>query len=64
MKGLGYDVYEIEKPEQIDLKIQELKEKSFNTVVLTSELASFSQDILKKYKNDNNFNIIILPTKT
>ncbi len=63
-KALGYDVYEIEKPEQLDLKIQELKEKRFNTIVLTSELAGFSQDLIKKYKNDNNFNIIITPTKT
>ncbi len=63
MKGLGFDVYEIQKPEQVDEKIQELKTKEYNTVIITSELASFSQDIIRKYKNDNTFNIIITPSK-
>ena len=63
MKGLGFDVYEIQKPEQVDQKIQELKIKEYNAVIITSELASFSQDIIRKYRNDNKFNIIITPSK-
>ena len=49
-KLLGMKVEEIQEPEEIDA-----------TIVIPKELASFSQDIINKYKYDNKLNIIITP---
>ncbi len=62
-KGLGMDVYDIEDLEQTDKKIKELVEQKYNTIVLSNEVASFSEDIIKKYNRTNNINIIIAPGK-
>ena len=58
-KGFGFDIYELESPENIDKEIEYLKEKKYTTIVISNELASFSDDLLAKYKNDTNINIII-----
>ena len=63
VKGLGFDVYEIETPDEVDLKIKELKENKYTTIILSSDLASFSEDLISKYKGDNDISIIITPTK-
>lgn len=60
-KGLGFDIYELDKPENIDKEIERLKEKNYTTIIITNELASFSDNLLAKYKNDNKLNIIITP---
>ena len=60
----GINVEEIKEPEQIDEKIEELKRKEYTTIVISDELASFSENIINKYKYDNNLNIIITPSKT
>ena len=60
-KGFGFDIYELESPENIDKEIEYLKEKKYTTIVISNELASFSDDLLAKYKNDTNINIIIAP---
>lgn len=59
----GMNVEEIKEPEQIDEKIEELKKQKYTTVVIPNELASFSEDIISKYKYDNSLNIIIMPSK-
>ncbi len=59
---LGMNVEEIKEPEQIDEKIEELKEQRYTTIVIPNELASFSEDIINKYKYDNSLNIIIIPS--
>ena len=59
----GMDIEEIKEPEQIDQKIEELKQANYTTVVIQNELASFSENIVSKYKYEKNFNIIIMPTK-
>ena len=51
------------KTEEIDNKIQELKEQKYTTIIIPSELASFSEKIYNEYKNDPKINIIITPTK-
>ena len=58
----SYTLFEKE-PEQIDEKIEELKKQKYTTVVIPNELASFSEDIISKYKYDNSLNIIITPYK-
>ena len=60
---LGMNIEEITKPEEIDNKIEELKKQKYTTIVIPNELASFSQNIISKYKYNSTLNIIIVPTK-
>ncbi len=62
-KIFGINVEEIKEPEQIDEKIEELKRKEYTTIVISDELASFSEKIVNKYKYDNSIKLIITPTK-
>ena len=57
------NVEEIKEPEQIDETIEELKKQKYTTVIIPNELASFSENIINKYKYDNSLNIIIMPSK-
>lgn len=61
-KNLGMDVYEIDDLEKTDEKIRELVEQKYNTIVLSNEVASFSEDIIRKYGKAENINIIIAPS--
>lgn len=60
-KILGMKVEEIKEPEEIDNKIQELKNNKYNTIIIPNELASFSEK-MDKYKYDDTINIIITPS--
>lgn len=60
-KILGMKVKEIQEPEEIDITIKKLKEEKYTTIIIPNELASFSQDIINKYKYDQTLNIIITP---
>lgn len=62
-KGLGMDVYEIEDLDKTDEKIKELVEQKYNTIVISNEIANFSEDIIKKYNRTTDVNIIIAPKK-
>ena len=62
-EALGMNVYKIHNPEDIDDKMKELIRDNYTTIVLSNEIASFSEDIIKKYKNKNSINIIISPYK-
>ena len=59
-KILGINIEQIREPEQIDEKIEELKEQKYTTIVISDELASFSEKIISKYKYDNSLNIVII----
>lgn len=60
---LGFDVFKLEDPELADKKIKELIDKRYDTIILTNELAGFSEDIIKKYSKDRNISIIIAQDK-
>lgn len=60
---LGMDVYRIESPEEVDSKMQELVNDNYKTIVLSNEVAGFSEDIIKKYQNNKDINIIISPRR-
>lgn len=62
-KGLGFNVIELEENEEVDNKIKELIENNYNSIILSSEVAGFSEDIIKKYNTDKNINIYIAPSK-
>lgn len=56
---LGMNVYKLENPEEVDNKIKELINEDCKTIILSNEMAGFSEDIIKKYKNNIGINIII-----
>lgn len=58
-EALGFDVLKLTDPEQTDEKIKELIKQDCRMVILSNEIAGFSQDIIKKYNTDKNVNIII-----
>lgn len=56
---LGFNVVEIDRFEKVDKQIESLVRKKYDTIVITNELAGFSEDIIKKYSKDKNIKIII-----
>ena len=63
VKGLGFDVFEIDKPEEIDNKIDELEKQKYTTIFIPNNLAVFSEQLYDKYKYNDKLNIILTPTK-
>lgn len=63
-KGLGFDIYDLEDLDEVDNKILNLISEECNTIILTNEVAGFSEDIIKKYKNNKDINIIITRDKS
>ena len=62
-KGLGFEVIELEDLEQTDTEIKNLIRNQYDTIVVTTQVAGFSEDIFKKYKNNENIRIVITPNK-
>ena len=62
-KGLGFNVREIDDLEKTDSEIKKLIKEQYKTIILTNEVAGFSSDIITKYQNLHNVNIIITPNK-
>ena len=60
---LGAEINEVEDLEKTDDKIKELINMNFRTIVLTNEVASFSESIIKKYNKTKDIKIIIAPPK-
>ena len=58
-ENLGFDVYRIDKPENIDNKIKQLIDDDCKTIILSNEIASFSNDVITKYRNSDDISIII-----
>ena len=61
---LGMEVIRLNNPEEVDKTMKELVDQNYKTIVLSNEIAGFSEDIIKKYKKDEDINIIISPRKT
>lgn len=60
-ESIGMDVYKIDDLEKTDEKINELVNKNYNTIIVSNEIASFSQDIIKKYSKQQGIKIVIAP---
>lgn len=60
---LGAKVNTIDDLEKTDAKIQELIREDYTTIIMTSEVAGFSESIIKKYNRTNDIKIIITPSK-
>ncbi len=61
LKNLGFDVYNMEDPENTDKKIEELVDNDCKIIILSNEIASFSSDIITKYQNQDDVSIVIAP---
>lgn len=62
-EALGFNVLSLKDPEETDKTINELINQNYKTVILSNEIAGFSEDIIKKYGKDKNINIIIASRK-
>ena len=49
-RNLGMDVYDIDDFDMVDNKLKELIDNNYKTIILSNEVASFSEDIIKKYQ--------------
>lgn len=58
---LGMHIEYLKAPEKIDEKLAELVKEEYDTIMITNELAGFSEDIIKKYYEDETVKIIISP---
>jgi len=56
---LGFNVYSLDEPDDTDSMISELINSNCKTIILSNEIASFSKDIITKYKNIDDISIII-----
>ncbi len=63
LKNLGFEVYNIEEPENTDKTIENLVENDYKVIVLSNEIASFSSDVITKYQNQDEISIVIAPGK-
>lgn len=62
-ENLGFDVFRLSDLEDTDKELERLINKKYRTIIVSNEVACFSEDIIKKYKYDTNINIIISPNK-
>ena len=63
LEAMGAKVYELDDLEKTDETISKLVENNYRTIFISNEVAGFSEDIVKKYRNKTNVNIIIAPSK-
>ena len=62
-QNMGWNVVEIEDLDETDKTINELVKNNYNTIILSNDVAGFSEDIIKKYNKTDEVNIIIAPHK-
>lgn len=60
-KSIGMDVIDIENREDIDTAINRLVSNDYKTIILSSDVAAFSNDIITKYQKSDDINIVIMP---
>ena len=63
LQGMGVRVCELDDLDKIDEMISILINEKYNTIFLSSQVAGFSEDIIKKYKSLQDVNIIIAPNR-
>lgn len=63
LKSIGCNIVELSDLETVDKTINNLIEDKYKTIILSNDVAGFSEDIIKKYKTKEEINIIIAPRK-
>lgn len=61
---MGVEIHQIQDLDKTDKKIKELIDKNYTTIILTNEVAGFSENIIKKYRKTNDIKIVIAPPKS
>jgi len=62
-KSVGVKVIELTQNEDVDKTIEELINNDYKNIILTNQVAGFSEDIIKKYGTSKDINIYIAPSK-
>lgn len=62
-KNLGMDVLELDDLEKTDDVLKNLIKDNYQTIIVSNEVASFSEDMIKKYAFSENVTILISPIK-
>ena len=52
-------MYKIQDLENTDEKIEELINNDYKTIIISNDVASFSENIIKKYNKNPNIKIVI-----
>ncbi len=58
-EALGFDVFKLSDLEQTDTTIKNLVKQNYDTIIISNEVAGFSEDIIKKYQKDKDIKIVI-----
>lgn len=58
-EALGFDVFKLQDLEQTDNTIKKLIGQDYDTIILSNQVAGFSEDIIKKYQKDKDIKIVI-----
>lgn len=48
-ENLGFDVFKLQDLEKTDETMQDLINDKYNTIIISSDVAAFSEDLIKKY---------------
>lgn len=59
VEKFGGNVIRLDEHEKIDREISRLIKDKNDTIVITQEIAGFSEDIIKKYSRSKNVRIVI-----
>lgn len=62
-ESFGAESKEIENLDKTDDTLKTLIQNNYKTIVMTSEVAGFSESIIKKYNKRDDIKIIIAPPK-
>lgn len=60
-KAIGANVVELDDLEKTDEELERLISEKYKTIFISNEVASFSEDIIKKYNKKDSIRIIITP---
>ena len=63
LKAIGANVVELEDLEKTDEELKKIVENEYKTIFISNEVASFSEDIIKKYNKNEDIRIIITPSR-
>ncbi len=58
-EALGFDVFKLQDLEQTDKTIKKLINQDYDTIIISNEVAGFSEDIIKKYQKNKDIKIVI-----
>lgn len=63
-RSIGCNIIELNDLEKVDKEINNLIDEKYRTIILSNDVAGFSEDIIKKYSKTEDVNIIIAPRKS